>query len=87
MEKLNEAIMVLNKSLQVHETSIIGLRAPRLLTIKTGNQHSKHERRTRGANVQELSEQCAVPFRRYVSPGLSFLRAYGESDTPYDNFG
>ena len=58
-EKLNEAVMVLNKNLQAGGSDIISA------TINTdaclGGQHSKHECGAGRADVQELSIQRSLP--------------------------
>lgn len=58
-EKLNEAVVVLNKQLQVsfHLHSSV-----QRSDSSTGNQHSEYERGISGTNVQEL------PVERAVSP-------------------
>lgn len=49
-EKLNEAITVLNKSLQVY-TPLEGQQGLSDANLFSGNQHPEHERRARGSDV------------------------------------
>ncbi len=60
-EKLNEAIVVMNKTLQVRVyggSELLG----RLLTCPLGHQHPKHEHRAGRPDVQELPVQCVISF-------------------------
>jgi hypothetical protein len=64
-EKLNEAVMVLNKSLQVGIVSIC--KSLKLKTDQTiGNQRAEYERRACSTDVQKLPVKCAVPSGRSV---------------------
>jgi hypothetical protein len=59
-EKLNEAVVVMNKSLQVSYYLYSQDFSVQILTV-TGNQYPEHERRACCADVQELPIQRAVP--------------------------
>lgn len=61
-EKLNESILVLNKTLQVCADSRVNKRLEKYMSTKnlTGNQRQQHERRACCTDVQELPIKCAV---------------------------
>lgn len=67
-EKLNEAVMVMNKSLQVSCTRCHeGIEATNTIS---GSQHPEYERRACGSDVQKLPIKRAVSPRRFFLPSI-----------------
>jgi hypothetical protein len=74
-EKLNEAVMVLNKSLQVGRLTSTVTCSHRA-NDTSGDQCAEHERRARSADVQELPIERAVPPGRSVDPLTAIVHSH-----------
>jgi hypothetical protein len=70
-EKLNEAIVVLNRELQVCPTVNLGSTSE--INTRKGHKYSKPECRACLLNVQELSIQHVGTSARFASSAMAFI--------------
>ena len=76
-EKLNEAVMVLNKNLQVRDATVeIPQKSLTDHDPSLGNQYPEYERRACCSNVQELQIECSISFGRYGLLGITRICIY-----------
>jgi|SRR5271163_2656598 hypothetical protein len=72
IEKLNEAVMMMNKSLQVCPLALqVPSKRSETDFFDIGGQYPEYERRAGRSDVQELPIERLIPLGRFVSTSLS----------------